>query len=293
MSRLRLATICATVVLCSTGLLYSQVQTQASCAFNLFQAPGFVSGVNDFHTTVGQSSSKPQFAFIRYSGGGVSYFAPPNAAGTVLMARNDAGVSVGFYAAKGTSGTTGTVATGLILEGSTFTSFTHPKSVEGTQLAGINKYNSIVGWYFDSSKIAHGFKRYSNGSLLNLNYPGASQGTTAMGINDFGTVVGSFGGANGQHGFLYHGGNWAQVDYPSGNPGNTQLVGISNNNVAVGSFQRLDTFISFLYANGVFKNIFVPKADSTQVTGISATGVITGNAAYNDGSTKEFTATCK
>ena len=291
MSHLRLQAITATLVLCSATFAYSQ--TQASCTFNLFQAPGYVNGANDFHTTVGESSSNPQLAFIRYSGGSVSYFSPPNAAGTTLTARNDGGVSVGFYATKGTSNTTGSVAKGLILQGSTFTSFSHPKGTQGTRLSGINKYNSTVGWYIDSSTIAHGFKRYSNGGLVGLDFPGASQGTTALGINDFGTVAGSFGGSNGQHGFLYHGGSWAKVDYPSGSPGNTQLVGISNNNVAVGSFQRLSTYISFLYANGAFKNIIVPNADSTQVTGISAQGVISGNAAYSDGSVKSFTATCK
>jgi hypothetical protein len=183
MSPLRLAAIFATLVFCSATFAYSQ--TQASCTFVYFQAPGQVSGINDFGTTVGESSSKPQFAFIRYSGGGVSYFAPPNAAGTALTARNDGGVSVGFYSVKGPS-----VAKGLILQGSTFTSFAHPKAVEGTLLTGINKYISIVGWYLDNVKIPHGFKRYSNGSLLSLNYPGASQGTQALGINDLGTVVG-------------------------------------------------------------------------------------------------------
>jgi hypothetical protein len=43
----------------------------------------------------------------------------------------------------------------------------------------------------------------------------------------------------------------------------------------------------------VFKNIYAPNADSTNVTGISANGIISGNVALSDGSTKEFTATCK
>ncbi len=286
MSHLRLQAIFATLVLCSASLSYSQ--TQASCTFNLFQAPGQVSGVNDFRTTVGQSSSSAALGFIRYSGGSISYFSPPNAASTNFTGRNDGGVSVGFYS---TQGTTSNIPKGFILQGSTFTSFAHPKAVGGTQLTGINKYNSTVGWYLDSANIAHGFKRYSNGGLVSLNYPGASQGTTALGINDYGTVVGSFGGSNGQHGFLYHGGTWAQVNY-STNPG-TSLDAISNTNVVVGHFQWLSTYTSFLYANGVFKNIFVPNADSTQVTDISANGVISGNAAFSDGSIKEFTATCK
>jgi hypothetical protein len=288
MSHSRLPAVAIILAFCSATLSYSQ--TQASCTFNLFQAPGLVGGVNDFRTTVGQSSSNAALGFIRYSGGNVSYFSPPNAASTSFTGRNDAGVSVGSYT---NSVAAPNIPKGFILQGSTFTSFTHPKSVGGTFLTGINKYNSAVGWYLDSANIAHGFKRWSNGSLVSLNYPGASQGTTALGINDYGTVVGSFVASSGGHGFLYHGGTWAQVDYPSGSAGNTSLDGISNNNVIVGHFQRLSTYISFLYANGVFKNIFVPNADSTQVTDISSNGVISGNAAYSDGSVKEFTATCK
>jgi probable HAF family extracellular repeat protein len=288
MSHLRSWSIFTALVLCSASLSYSQVQTQASCTFTLFKAPGLLGGVNDYRTTVGQSSSNPKLGFIRYSNGGVSYFSPPNASSTSFTGRNDGGVSVGFYTTQGSS-----IRKGFILHGSTFTSFSHPKGAGGTLLTGINKYNSTVGGYFDSANITHGFKRYSNGGLVSLNYPGASQGTTALDINDNGTVVGWFSGSNGSHGFLYHGGSWAQVDYPAGNPGNTQLVGISNSNVVIGSFQRLDTYISFLYANGVFKNIYAPNADSTNVTGISANGIISGNVALSDGSTKEFTATCK
>lgn len=287
MSHSRLAAIFATLVLCSASFSYSQ--NQASCTFSQFQAPGLVNGINDFRTTVGQSSSNPARGFIRYSGGVVSYFTAPNAASTNFTGRNDGGLSVGFYTPQGTS-----VSKGFILQGSTFTSFTHPKAVLGTTLSGINKYNSSVGFYFDSAQHAHGFKRYSNGGLASLNYPGALD-TTPLAINDSGTVVGSFigSGSNGSsHGFLYHGGSWAQVDFPNG-PGNTQLIGISNNNVAIAIFTSNYTYSSFLYVNGVFKDIIVPNSDSTQVTDISASGVISGNAAFSDGSVKQFTATCK
>lgn len=140
---------------------------------------------------------------------------------------------MGFYT---TQGATSDVPKGFILQGSTFTSFAHPKAVRGTFLTGINKFNSTVGWYLDSANIAHGFKRYSNGGLVSLNYPGGSR-TQALGTNDHGTVVGSFvtlsGGQEFGHGFLYHGGTWAQVDY-STNPG-TSLDAISDANVVIGT----------------------------------------------------------
>jgi hypothetical protein len=271
---------------CSASLSYSQ--SQASCTFNLFKAPGQVNGVNDFRTTVGQSSSNGQLAFIRYSGGTVSYFSPPNAASTALTARNDGGVSVGFYS---TQGSTSNIAKGFILQGSTFTSFVHPKAVWGTRITGINKYNSTVGWYLDSAEKEHGFKRFSNGGLAALDYPG-SQGTDPAGINDYGTVAGSFSNTSGEHGFIFHSGSWAQVDYPGSN-GQTQLVGISNASVVVGFSTLQEPYVSFLYANGAFKVISVPNSFSTNVTGVSAKGVISGNVAYNSGASGAFTATCK
>lgn len=286
MKQLQVTLAFALVTLVAT-LSYSQ--TQATCTFNLFQAPGLVNGVNDFHTTVGQSSANIQLGFIRFSGGGVLYFSPPNAAATSLNARNDGGVSVGFYS---TQGSTSTISKGVIVKGSTFTSFTHPKSVLGTRLTGINKYNSTVGWYADSAENAHGFKRYSNGGLAALDFPGASLGTNPAGINDFGTVAGSFGDTVGEHGFIYHSGTWAKIDYPSGGAGTTQVVGISNNNVVVGFNTSNEPYTSFLYANGTFKVISVPNAFSTNVTNISANGVISGTAAYTS-SSSAFTATCK
>ena len=127
MSHLRLQAIFTCLFVCSATFAYSQ--TQASCTFSLFQAPELVNGVNDFRTTVGQSSSNPARGFIRYSDGGVSYFTAPNAASTNFTGRNDGGVSVGFYTTQGTS-----IAKGFILQGSTFMSFIHPKAVLGTTL---------------------------------------------------------------------------------------------------------------------------------------------------------------
>ena len=281
-------TFAVALILCSATLVYSQ--NPATCTFNLFQAPGLINGVNDFRTTVGQRSSIPQQGFIRYSGGGVFYFTAPNAAFTSFMARNDGGVSVGSYSSQASS----TMARGFILQGlTTFTSFTHPKSVLGTRFTGINKYNSIVGWYLDSAEIAHGFKRFSNGGLATLDFPGASQGTTPVGINDYGTVAGSFSDSTGgQHGFIYHTGTWAKVDFPNSN-GQTQLVGISNNNVVVGFSTLQEPYVSFIYANGVFKTISAPNTFNTIVTGVSANGIISGNVVFNAGGSSAFTATCK
>src|SRR5216683_6106554 len=82
-------------------------QSQASCTFKFFQlnssnSPSFqANGVNDYQTVVGQVFTSPAKGFIRYSGGGASYFAAPNSATTSFLARNDSGVNVGFYSTQG------------------------------------------------------------------------------------------------------------------------------------------------------------------------------------------------
>jgi hypothetical protein len=181
----------------------SQAQMNATCTFSYFQLSGTVSnpqgnhanGVNSYGTVVGQgeTSSNVEKGFIRYPSGRVSYWSKLN-----FSARNDIGVSVGSYVPAGSS-----TAEGFMLSGSTLTTIKEPQSASpyGTNAAGINKFNSIVGSYMDSKGVVHGFKRFSNGSYVTLDYPGA-QSTTASGINDSGTIVGSFTNATGSQGFI-------------------------------------------------------------------------------------------
>jgi probable HAF family extracellular repeat protein len=268
----------------------AQAQTQASCTFKLFplNPPGknlSPNGVNDYLTVVGQAAVDQ--GFTRFAGGGINYYSVPNSASTYLAARNDSGINVGVYSSQSAS----TIAKGFMLNGSTFTSIVHPKAVWGTRLTAINKYNSTVGWYLDSAEVSHGFKRYSNGSFVNLNYPG-SQNTLATGINDSGTVAGWFSDSTGEHGFIYHNGQWAPFDFGANT---TQVFGISNANKIVGVSTSNEPSTSFLYENGKFKVISYPNSFSTQVAGISANGIITGTIILSNSdptSGRGFTATC-
>jgi hypothetical protein len=84
---------------------------------------------------------------------------------------------------------------------------------------GINNYGIIIGVYIpldlDSSDL-HGFQRFNNGTTHTLDFPGAAEGHTELfGINDNGFVVGSY--THGDyvwHGFIFHKGKWATLDYP-------------------------------------------------------------------------------
>ena len=283
------------LVLLALASLSLRAQTDATCTFKLFtldssNTPEFQpNGINDYGTVVGQAFFSPPKGFIRYSRGGVSYFAAPNSANTSFLARNDSGINVGFYSSQGTNSN---INKGFILQGPAFTSVAHPKAVWGTRLTGINKYNSSVGWYLDSAEFAHGFKRFSNGGLSDLDYPGGHD-TQPAGTNDNGTVAGSFADSAGEHGFIYHGGTWAQVDYP-GPAGTTQVTGISNGNMVVRISTSQEPYIPFIYVNGAFKVISVPNASFTLVNGIAPGGMIIGTTVPNGTSTAEgFTGTCK
>ena len=224
--------------------------------------------------------------FVRYSNGGTNYFN-----NLTFAARNDKGISVGTYVPSG-SGT----AEGFMLSGSTVTPIKdpNPNGIDGTHATGINKWNSVVGWYGDPSRNIHGFKRFSNGSYNTLNFPGAQE-TMPAGINDSGTVVGTISDYSGSHGFIYSSGKWAKVDYP-GTSGMTQLLGISNGNVILGLSTSTESGFTFIYSNGKFKVISDSKAaGGVFASGIAANGLIAGNA-YMQGSSASwngFLASCK
>src|SRR5436309_758699 len=75
-----------TTLVCAVSA--SVAQQQASCSFKLLKPiPGFVNGVNDYGTTVGQDASNYPLGFIRYANGSTSYAIAPNSAWTVTVDR--------------------------------------------------------------------------------------------------------------------------------------------------------------------------------------------------------------
>jgi hypothetical protein len=268
-------------VLALSSASFTDAQTQASCTFKLFQPSQVSNGVNDWGTTVGTLNGK---AAIRYAGGGISFFLPSGAVSADFFARNNNGVTVGEYADASHNGHS------FMLAGPTLTPIVDPKGLpHTTNVLGINKWNSTVGYYNDNTATFHGFKRFSSGGFVDLDFPfvrvpNLGQATTPAAINDSGVVVGSYSddlSTPEAHGFIYHNGQWAQLDVP--NAIQTYLVGISNAGVIV-AFSDLG---SFLYVNGKFKSINVPNAMSTQVHNIAPGGMITGQADASG-----FVATC-
>jgi hypothetical protein len=303
-----------------SGAQAQNIETTASCSnFKVFQLnpsdptnpPINVFGVNDWGTTVGQVFTQQQplrsEAFVRYSGGSVKYYSPTGAIHAQFSGRNNNGTSVGDYEDALQN------FQGFMLQGSTITPIIDPKSISPngttTRPFSINKWNSVVGRYIDpSSSFWQGFKRYSNGSFITLNYPRAL-GTYPNGINDSGVIVGVYNDVNySSHGFIYHNGQWATLDFINSSTG-TGLIGITNSGVILGegsgSCNSMGCGLSgaFLYVNGTFKDLpEVPNSknppgstvSSTRYSAISAGGLLAGTTNMTGDSTgsRGFTVTC-
>src|SRR5437899_1146163 len=259
-----------------------QAQTQASCQFTtfsrIFTIPGGTRflvprGVNDYSTVVGDAQDNTDVSvrgFTRSSGGCITYYmhssngTPGN---TTFTDRTNGGVNIGVADSSTYTYLASASGTPFTLQGSTFTPLT--MTIGGTTynkftVWGTNSWGTTVGTYADSSGYAHGFKRFSNGNTVALDYPGSAE-TVASAINDNGTVVGSytkFLPPNAWwHGFIYGNGQWATLNFPYSTL-ETTLSGISNANLIVGSTVkgRSSTTVtgSFLYQSGAFKKILLP-----------------------------------
>lgn len=267
-----------------------QAQSKASCTFTRFTLSGSVpKGLNSYSTVVGQvpsSNGSGSKGFVRLSGGSVTYYSAPNVTYTTFTGRGDNGVNVGVY------GNAGGTFEGFMLNGSTFTKIVDPNSAApyGTRSTGINKYNTIVGYYATSNGTYHGFRRFSNGSYGNIDYPGG-QFTQPNGINNSGMVAGSFSNGTGEHGFVFYNGKWATVDYPGSN-GTTQALGISDAGVVLGVFTANEPYTYFLDQSGTFKVISDSSASSLTVVGMAPNGLVVGTESRN-GSQSNFVARCQ
>ena len=237
----------------------AHAQTQASCSFSFFQTTFFTpplsnfgqffpTGVNDFGTVVGGAF---QTGFIRWPNGGFTF---PSGTSS-LVSRNDKGMSLG-YDSQGN----GIILSGASVSSAAVTIDATTYDGLGVSFVGINNWGSVVGLYGDSSGIARGFKRWSNGKGFTLNYPASfkavNSGTFPTAINDNGVIVGIT--QIPYHAFIYHNGKWATLAYP--NAIGTLLSGISNAGVIVGNAEFADgSTKGFLYKNGAFEVISPPN----------------------------------
>lgn len=270
----------------------SHAQSKASCTFTRFTLSNSVpQGVNSYSTVVGkllESNGSASKGFTRFSGGGTNYFSAPGVNYSYFTARSDNGVNVGVY------GDAGGTFEGFLLNGSTFTKISDPNSGSpyGTRTTGINKSNTIVGFYATSGGTYHGFRRLSNGSYGNIDFPGG-QFTQPNGINNSGMIAGSFADSVGSHGFVFYNGKWAKVNFP-GAAGTTQALGISDTGVVLGVYTANEPYTYFLDESGTFKVISDSSASSFVVNAMAPNGLIVGVETLSGKSTSNnFIASCK
>jgi hypothetical protein len=145
-----------------------------------------------------------------------------------------------------------------------------------TLVNGINNANVVVGSYFDSADVVHGFV-YRQGKFSAVNFPGASA-TEVLGINDFGDIVGVYQlpGPLNFHGFLRHNGVLSSIDDPKATFG-TMAFGISKTGEVVGSY---DNAHGFVLENGKYRTLNAPQlrgeSPDTQLNGVNNLGWIAG-----------------
>lgn len=245
--------------------------------------PGVALGINDAGQIVGYANGE---GFL-YSNGSFTALNGFTLAGSI----NDKGQIVG-YAVAG-------FAEGVLYSNGTYTTFNDPFATSDTNAFGINNAGQIVGYYSGSGG-THGF--LYDPSIGPLTDPKAwttlddplvdsSQITTAFGINNTGEVVGTYYN-DGQHGFLYAGGNYTTIDDPLGTF--TQLDGINDAGQIVGEFYYNGNWHGFLYSNGTYTTLDNPAGAGqfgTVITGINNIGTLVGTYDDSNGTEHGFVIT--
>ena len=166
--------------------------------------------------------------------------------------------------------------------------------VQGSWLGGINDVGAIVGTYFDSNFVEHGFLRTPDGKYVQIDVPvnglGQPQATEAADINLWGEIIGDWYDENGvQHGFLRKtDGTYIEFDAPGAGDNSTgwhtypsqiniwgTIVGwYLDENMVIGAFVRAP--------DGKFTTYEGPGAgtdpgNGSQAVAINDWGLISGN----------------
>jgi hypothetical protein len=278
-------------------LLFASVlgdaQTATCTNWSLFALPSpwvntGASGINRWGTVVGIANKYGSYplhigyGFTRYSNGAFKTYMAPNASHTEFTRSNALGVTVGSYDSHG-----------LVLSGTSLATVDYPGAAS-TSLSGINYWGSIVGNYFNQDGTFGAFE-LKNGVFTPISYPG-SVDTFAASISDKGVIVGHYHVYQPPyfHGFVLTNGVYKTLDYPNA-AGGTFLSDINSSGVIGGNSSGVigGTYVQnhgFIYINGTFKDIIVPKHGYAPVYGINGYGYVTGT--YGSG-INSYTAHCQ
>jgi hypothetical protein len=285
--------------------ILSHAQTATCTNWKFFQLPSpwtisgliYTLGINRWGTIVGAATPDHsyEYGFIRYSGGGFKTFKAPtssSASSTFFTRRNNSGVTIGYY------GDSSFRVHGVVVAGSNSVTVDYPGAFY-TFLYGINNWGTVVGVHYDGEGgggYPYGFK-LKNGKFTSIYYPNSIL-TVPNSINDKGAVVGFYWDKQTvQHGFILENGIYKTLDNPKNNPqfspnGNV-LTDINGSGAVVGFYYIGETIYSFIYSNGVFKDILPKNGSNTYVEGINGFGEVIGITTLSSGGQPLFTAHCQ
>ena len=146
------------------------------------------------------------------------------------------------------------------------TTFDYPGAGNQTLPQKINERGDVVGEYVDSSGVARGFVRFSDGSFSDpIVDPNDTVGfTEGRGINNSRTVAGDYVISDGTlHSFFLSGGTYTEYDVPS--TVQTNLLSINDAGDFTGAFDPDGSgiFQAFVSIDGTLTSWSVPGAAST------------------------------
>jgi probable HAF family extracellular repeat protein len=187
-----------------------------------------------------------------------------------------------------------------------FSSYDYPGSAGATFAKGVNdvwqgalinatgQTGQIVGGYYDSTGVEHGFLLDSLATWSTIDYPGQLSGE-AEGINNSGQIVGVWLDTNEcSHGYLYSGGAFTAIDNPNATcaAGGTALWGINDAGQITGSYCGASGCNSFLdYATKYYPITYTGAPGETNVRGINGDAMATGNVGGLNPGFSAFTST--
>lgn len=175
-----------------------------------------------------------------------------------------------------------------------FTDINFPNGA-GTEATGINDKGDVVGLYFDSAGVQHGFLKKAGGSYQSIDVPGDTS-ADAYGINNAGHIaVYAFTSAGDYDSYLYNGTTFKSIKDPNAGPLGTVVHAPNNKGDIAGTYFDSSNFaVGFLYHGGKYYDVKDPKAsNSTRNDGLNDTLEMVGRYTPSTGGNFGYKATTK